>query len=130
MFSNLQNKLLADEVTVLAPFFTYSQALIKHSALLQPIRERVIAGLNSNCLLIKTNLQQLWKHRWYVSETEHWLTVAFNNTPRSKANYYLRLLLSSINSVSKRDQEEDYFHELKSKRPLFVMSDKWFQSIF
>ena len=58
------------------------------------------------------------------------VTVAFNNTPRSKVNYRLRLLLSSINSVSKRDQEEDYFHELKSKRPLFVMSGKWFQSIF
>ena len=51
------------------------------------------------------------------------VTVAFNNTPRSKASYRLRLLLSSINSVSKRDQEEVYFHELKSKRPLFVMSD-------
>ena len=55
--------------------------------------------------------------------------MAFNNTSRSKASYCLRLMLSSINSVSKRDQVEVYFHELKSKRPLFLMSDYWFQSI-
>ena len=29
-----------------------------------------------------------------------------SNTPRLKANYCLRLLLSSINSVSKRDHEK------------------------
>ena len=72
-------------------------------------KNKVTASVDAQVVSVKRNIGKV--------------TVAFNNTPRSKANYRLRLLLSSINSVSKRDQEEVYFHELKSKRPFFVMSD-------
>ena len=71
-------------------------------------KNKVTASVEAQVVSVKRNIGKV--------------TVAFNNTPRSKASYHLRLLLSSINSVSKRDQEV-YFHELKSKRPLFVMSD-------
>ena len=57
------------------------------------------------------------------------VTVAFNNTPRSKANYYLRLLLSSINSVSKRDQEKLILPFWATQRFIRLGSDMYYHSM-